>query len=167
MPSDEWREIVFADPCSRGRLKQFHESAGKFIPSESNMYKLDHVALQVSDLDAAVSFYTETLGLKLLFRTVDELHHETFCFLQLEGANLELLQQLDPQNRPQAFSPPPIRAPYCPHVALAADDLDGLLAKLQDDGVFVIKGPMEIPGKVRWAYIHDPDNNVIEFVQWL
>lgn len=131
------------------------------------MRRLDHVALQVSDLDAAISFYTEKLKLKLLFRTVDELHHEAFCFLELEGGNLELLQSLDSQNQPAPFSPPPIRAPYCPHVAIAADDLDGLLAELREGGVAVIKGPMEIPDKVRWAYVSDPDNNVIEFVQWL
>jgi catechol 2,3-dioxygenase-like lactoylglutathione lyase family enzyme len=131
------------------------------------MRRLDHVALQVSDLDAAISFYTEKLKLKLLFKTVDELHHEAFCFLELEGGNLELLQSLDSQNQPTPFSPPPILAPYCPHIAIAADDLDGLLAELQAGGVNVIKGPMEIPGKVRWVYISDPDHNVIEFVQWL
>jgi len=131
------------------------------------MRRLDHVALQVSDLEAAISFYTEKLKLKLLFKTVDELHHEAFCFLELEGGNLELLQSLDSQNQPAPFSPPPLRAPYCPHVAIAADDLDGLLAELQAGGVNVIKGPMEIPGKVRWVYVSDPDHNVIEFVQWL
>jgi catechol 2,3-dioxygenase-like lactoylglutathione lyase family enzyme len=131
------------------------------------MRRLDHVALQVSDLDAAILFYTEKLKLKLLFRTVDEVHHEAFCFLELEGGNLELLQSLDDQNRPTPFAPPPIRAPYCPHIALAADDVDGLLAELREEGVSIIKGPLEIPGKVRWGYVADPDNNVIEFVQWL
>jgi catechol 2,3-dioxygenase-like lactoylglutathione lyase family enzyme len=131
------------------------------------MPKLDHVALQVSNLDAAIVFYTVKLGLKLLFKTIDETHHEAFCFLQLEGANLELLQSLDNQKEPPSFTPLPIRPPYCPHLAIATDDLDAQLAKLKNDGVPVVKGPLEIPGKVKWAYIHDPDNNIIEFVQWI
>jgi catechol 2,3-dioxygenase-like lactoylglutathione lyase family enzyme len=135
--------------------------------SEFCMPKLDHVAVQVSNLDAAISFYTANLGMKLLFKTIDETHHEAFCFLQMEGANLELLQSLDSQKASQSFTPIPIRAPYCPHLAIATDDLDGRLSACKRDGIPVVKGPLEIPGKVRWAYIHDPDYNIIEFVQWL
>jgi catechol 2,3-dioxygenase-like lactoylglutathione lyase family enzyme len=131
------------------------------------MPKLDHVAVRVSDLDSAISFYTDKLGLKLLFRKFDEIHHEAFCFLELEGANLELLQSLDDQNRPQPFSPPPIREPYCPHFAIATDDLASLITEWRQDGIPIVKGPLEISDKVRWIYIHDPDNNVIEFVHWL
>ena len=28
-------------------------------------------------------------------------------------------------------------------------------------------GPLEISGRVKWVYVSDPDNNVIEFIQWL
>ncbi len=131
------------------------------------MPRVDHVAVRVSDLDAAISFYTEKLGMKLLSRKIDKTHHEAYCFLQLEGANLELLQSLDDQDRPQPFSPPPICEPYCPHLAIATDDLDSLLTESKKDGIPVVKGPLEIPNEVRWGYIHDPDNNIIEFVQWL
>jgi catechol 2,3-dioxygenase-like lactoylglutathione lyase family enzyme len=132
------------------------------------MLKLDHVAVRVRDLDAAISFYTGKLGMQLLFRTIDEAHREAFCFLQLEGANLELLQSLDDQGRPERYSPPPIREPYCPHLAIAADDLDTLMAEWRKvGGIRIVKGPMEIPDRVRWVYIRDPDNNIIEFVEWL
>jgi catechol 2,3-dioxygenase-like lactoylglutathione lyase family enzyme len=131
------------------------------------MPKLDHVAVRVSNLEAATSFYTNELGLKLLFSKLDEIHHEAFCFLQLEGGNLELLQSLDEQNRPRPFAPPPISEPYCPHFAIATDDLATLMSEWKGKGVPVVKGPLEIPNKVKWVYIHDPDNNIIEFVQWL
>lgn len=131
------------------------------------MPRLDHVAVAVSDLDAAIAFYSGKLGLRLLSRELDELHHEAFAFLELEGGNLELLQPLDEQNRPQPLRLSRIEAPYCPHVALATDDMDGLLARLERDGVPIVKGPLEIAGSVRWVYVHDPDNNILEFVQWL
>jgi len=109
----------------------------------------------LSDLDAVISFYTDKLGLKLLFRKIDETHHEAFCFLQLAGAKLEPPQLLDDHNRPQPFAPLPMREPYCPHLAIATDDLASLMTELNEDRIPIVKGPLEIPGKVRWFYIHD------------
>ncbi len=123
----------------------------------------DHTAFRVRDLDRAVAFYTEKLGLKLLFRETDEEHGEAFAFLELDGGNLELLESLD-KDMPPAPEPQP---PYTPHLAIATDDLDALAKTLGDKSVPILKGPMTIPGKVTWLYIADPDKNVIEFVQWL
>ncbi len=130
------------------------------------MARLDHVAVRVSDLDAATAFYTEKLGLKLLFRKVDERHHEAFAFLELEGGNLELLQLLDEHNNPKAYLAPSIEEPYCPHLALATTDMDSLLKKWEREAIRIVKGPLEVPGLARWVYTCDPDNNIIEFVQW-
>ncbi len=131
------------------------------------MHRLDHVALRVADLDAAIAFYTEKIGLRLMFLELDPDHHEAFAFLELDGGNLELLQMLDEQNRPLPFTPSVPTPPYCPHVALGVDDLDAVLEKAQREGLALLKGPLEIPGKVRWLYLADPDQNVLEFVQWL
>lgn len=131
------------------------------------MPTLDHVALQVTDLDAAIVFYTEKLGLRLQFKKVDEAHHEAFAFLELEGGNLELLQMLDADNRPVPRTPPQIRKPYTPHVAFASDDLNETLAALNQANVPIVAGPMEIPNAVRWLYLHDPDHNIIEYIQHL
>jgi len=49
------------------------------------MNKNDHTAFRVSDLDVAIRFYTESLGLRLLFRNVNNEEHEAYAFLQLEG----------------------------------------------------------------------------------
>ena len=134
--------------------------------SETGMARLDHVAVRVSDLDAATTFYTEKLGLKLLFRKVDETQHEAFAFLEMEGGNLELLQPLDKNNNPKPYPAPPIKEPYCPHLAIATTDMDTLLRKWERQAIPIVKGPMEVPGLVRWVYTCDPDNNIIEFVQW-
>ena len=129
--------------------------------------RLDHVAFRVADLDRAIRFYSDCLGLKLLFKERDEDHHEAFAFLELEGGNLELLQDLDENNRPVEYAPPPVHPPYTPHLAIATDDLEFLVTSIEDEGIPILKGPMEIPAKVRWLYISDPDNNIVEFVQWL
>jgi catechol 2,3-dioxygenase-like lactoylglutathione lyase family enzyme len=131
------------------------------------MHRLDHVALQVANLDRAIDFYTHTLGLRLMFRELDEEHHEAFAFLEMEGGNLELLQTLDEQNQPIPHTPSAPQPPYCPHVALGVDDLDAMLDTLAKANIPLLKGPLAIPAKVRWCYMADPDSNVIEFVQWL
>jgi lactoylglutathione lyase len=131
------------------------------------MHRLDHVALRVSDLDTSIRFYSERLNLKLMFREVDSEHHEAFAFLELDGGNLELLQLLDENNQPLPhFSALP-QPPYCPHVAIGVPNLGTIIDSLTKTNTTLLNGPLEISGKVRWCYFSDPDNNVIEFVQWL
>jgi len=129
--------------------------------------KADHFAFRVSDMDAAIAFYTDKLGLKLMFRELDEGHHEAFAFLELDGGNLELLQMLDESNRPIPRDYPAPAPPYTPHLAIETENLDALADALRTKGIAILKGPLEIPGQVRWLYLSDPDNNVLEFVQWL
>ena len=131
------------------------------------MPKVDHFAFEVSDIDKSISFYTEILGLKLLFKQLDEVHHEIFAFLELDGGNLELLQALDKDNEPTFFKKHEIKQPYCPHIAIKTENMEKLISKLESKRVTIIKGPLEIPGKVKWVYVSDPDSNIIEFVQWL
>ncbi|MFH1740715.1 MAG: VOC family protein [bacterium] len=136
-------------------------------PRPTVAQKADHVAYQVSDLKKAVDFYTDQLGLNLLSTNIDEDHHEAFAFVELDGCNLELLQMLDEDNKPLPMLKKEISPPYCPHFAIKTDDMDKLVRMLREKGIPIVKGPLEIPGSVRWIYLHDPDNNVIEFVQWL
>ncbi len=126
------------------------------------MRRTDHIALPVSDMNAAIQFYAEKLGLEVMFREIDPVQQEEFTFLALQGGNLELLKSLA-----QPFEKPDLRPPYCPHLALATDDMAATLDRLTQQRIPIIKGPLQIEGKVTWLYIVDPDNNVIEFVQWL
>jgi len=127
------------------------------------MARNDHTAFEVSDMDRSIEFYTETLGLKLLFRHLNEADHEEYAFLELGGGNLELIQQLDKAS----FEKPRLSPPYCPHLALTTDDMDQTLRVIREKHIPIVKGPLEIAGKERWIYISDPDNNVIEYIQWL
>ncbi len=125
---------------------------------------LDHVAFPVRDLKASVEFYTQKLGLKLMFQQVDQAHGEAFAFLELEGGNLELLQSLQP---PVDDEPSAVNDLLCPHAAIQVDDLETWLGVLNEKKISITKGPLEIPGKVKWLYFTDPDNNVLELVEWL
>ncbi len=124
------------------------------------MIRNDHTAFTVSDLDAAIRFYTESLGLRLISRTTDPDHQEAFAFMELEGGNLELLQRLDiPHVRP------PVQPPYCPHLALETKDMTRIVDMAKRKGIPVAAGPFEAPGAAKWIYLSDPDNNIIEYVE--
>jgi len=129
--------------------------------------KVDHFAFRVFDLDKAIKFYQEILGLKLLSKTVDENHHEAFAFLELEGGNLELLQLMDENNNPAPFEKSEVKQPFCPHLAIKCENLDELVLELVKKKIEIVKGPLEIPEMVKWLYIADFDNNFIEFVEWI
>ena len=127
------------------------------------MQRADHFAFQVSDMDRAIRFYTERLGLKLLFRESSAEHQEEFAFLELDGGNLELLKKLDGST----FEPKAPVSPYCPHLAFSTNDMDATLAMIQEKDLTIVKGPLEVAGKVKWIYVSDPDQNVIEFIEWI
>ena len=131
------------------------------------MQRADHFAFEVSDMERAIRFYSEVLGFRLISQEVDEVHNEAFSFLELEGGNLELLQVLNTSNGGTQTRQEPPRPPYCPHLAVGTSDLESLARRLREQGVCIVKEPMEIEGYVRWMYIADPDGNVIEYVQWL
>ena len=127
------------------------------------MVKNDHVAFAVLNMDESIQFYTQALGLRLLSRNVNAEEREDYAFLELEGGNLELIQRLDGEP----FEKRKIEPPYCPHLALATDDMAETLKVIQEKHIPIIKGPLEIEGAEKWIYISDPDNNVIEYIQWL
>jgi len=127
---------------------------------------IDHFALRTWDIDKSIKFYCDKLGLKLLSKTVDEKHNEIFAFLELDNGKLELLQILD-TDLLTVSKKPVIMPPYTPHLAISTDDIENTLLLLVQKNIEIVKGPLEIEGSVKWLYIADPDNNIIEFVQWL
>ena len=127
--------------------------------------KIDHFAFEVSDLDASLKFYVDILEFKLETTFMDPQEHETLAIVETTGGKLELIQVLDENNQPQRFEPVVLRKHFCPHLALQTDDIEKTLTHLRLHEVALVRGPLEIPGLVKWFYICDPDQNVIEFFQ--
>ncbi len=128
-------------------------------------FKVDHFAFLVYDMDRAIQFYTEKLGLKLMSRQTDKAHGEEFAFLELEGGNLELLQRIP--KSPLADKPSPGTTANCPHLALEAANFDDFVEQMRKSKIEIVNGPYLIEDTVKWVYIADPDGNLIEFVEWL
>lgn len=126
------------------------------------MPKLDHIALEVSDLDRAIEFYAQALGFTLASRAINEEQKEEYCFLTSEGTSLELISDLKKGHGEKRE----FRRPYCPHICFATDDMEQTLTELRDKHIEIIRGPLEIAGEETWVYFADPDGNILEYIQW-
>jgi catechol 2,3-dioxygenase-like lactoylglutathione lyase family enzyme len=108
-----------------------------------------HVALVVTDLDAALDFYVGKLG-------AQQLERPDFGFpgawLQLGAQQVHLGVSDDPV--PNFFQ----------HFALQVADVDACVADLQAAGVKVDPIP-HMPGAGHQAFLHDPSGNMIELNQ--
>ena len=139
------------------------ESPVTWHTAERNIMRFDHFAFEVADLDASIRFYVDRLGFVETWRHRNEEEAEECVFLTAGDVRLELLTQLEEGN----FQRPEVGRPYCPHLAIAVDDMDAAIANLAEHDIPIVRGPLIVEGEVRWLYFADPDNNIIEFVQWL
>lgn len=121
----------------------------------------DHVAFQVSDIDSSISFYTQKLGFKLKYRSINKEQREEYAFLGLGNVSLELIRDLKEEYRK-----PEVKKPYCPHFCLEVEDMKLSIEALKKKDVRIVDGPFEIKDEETWVYFSDPDNNILEYIQW-
>ncbi len=124
--------------------------------------KYDHMAFQVSDIDRSIEFYTKKLGFRLRSKSVTQETEEICAFLESGDAVIELLQDMS-----SPFKKQEIKKPYCPHFCIEIDDMKNGLESLKKNNIDIVKGPLEKKGEETWVYFADPDNNILEYIQWL
>ena len=125
-----------------------------------------HTMLRVRDLDAALDFYCNKLGLKEVRRRDDEKGRYTNVFLAApddpvsgsmdagRGAPMvELTHNWDSEDYGEAR--------YFGHLAYEVDDIYALCASLMKAGVTINRPPRD----GRMAFIRSPDNISIEILQ--
>jgi methylmalonyl-CoA/ethylmalonyl-CoA epimerase len=97
---------------------------------------IDHVAIVVADLDAAVALYTQTLGFSEVYRETVADQGVEIVGVRTGDAVVELLRPLDPDSAVARFrgdAPSKLH-----HTAYRVDDLAGELARLAAAGVRLI-----------------------------
>ena len=127
-----------------------------------------HTMLRVRDLDAALDFYVNKLGLKESRRRVDEKNRYTLVFLigpddeglveaskknGRPGPEIELTYNWDPENYAGGRN--------FGHMAYAVDDIYAICQKLMDGGVTINRPPRD----GHMAFVRSPDNISIELLQ--
>ncbi len=104
-----------------------------------------HVAINVDDVDAAMSFYVNVLGLTA--RTDRPDFGFAGAWLAVGDQQVHLVQADPPSDNGQ-------------HFALLVDDIDATITELRSGGVKVSDAfPV---GSARQAFLNDPSGNMIE-----
>jgi len=108
---------------------------------------INHITYNVKDKDAALKWYTETLGLKQIPKMVDS---DRLYWLQLpSGAMVHIIENPDAPSAPSH------------HTAFEVDDLDAARDAMIGKGVDVTDIQTRHDGQ-RACYLEDPDGNRIE-----
>ncbi len=137
-----------------------------------------HTGFVVRDIEESVAFYTEVMGLKLLFRTertgefIEKVvgfkgAHLKGAFLSMgNGHNLELLQYFVPPSAEGHVNRNDLGAT---HLAFFVENIEEYYATMSQKGLNFIGPPGSLvqDGKVvrKGVYAQDPDGNWLEFVE--
>jgi catechol 2,3-dioxygenase-like lactoylglutathione lyase family enzyme len=127
--------------------------------------RLQHVGLIVSDLERSRRFYAEALGLEEVPRPANF----TFAgaWFRFGDSEIHLLAEADTTGRAGALDAgPSARFGLVAHIALEVEDLAGARARLEENAVPLIGGPMPRGDGVTQVFFRDPDGYVLEFFQW-
>jgi catechol 2,3-dioxygenase-like lactoylglutathione lyase family enzyme len=128
----------------------------------------DHVGLSVADLDAQRRFYREALAMTEVEEefALPEAHVHTAILRSADGLKIELIERGG--SAPQEFADPFAGAAtqgYF-HWALTVADLDQTFSHLLSSGATEVSAPAPAvrPG-ARFAYVKDPEGNLLELIQ--
>jgi methylmalonyl-CoA/ethylmalonyl-CoA epimerase len=115
--------------------------------------KLNHVAVVVADIDAALAFWRDALGLELAGVKDMPEQKSRIAFLPLPGSEIELVQPTDEGSGIGKYLAK--RGPGMHHVCLEVRDLDGTIARLREKGIRLTSdAPMTGADGRRMIFVH-------------
>jgi lactoylglutathione lyase len=127
-----------------------------------------HTMLRVRDLDAALDFYCNKLGLQESFRREDARGRFTLVFLMAPG-DAAVVEQSRRQGRPGPLVELTYNwdtedygeARHFGHLAYEVDDIYATCARLMQAGVVINRPPRD--GQM--AFVRSPDRHSVELLQ--
>ena len=128
--------------------------------------KIEHVAIAVSDLEAAVAHYEEVWGLPVEHRERVEDQGVEEAMLPLGDSYLQLLGATGPDTTVGKFLER--RGPGLHHIAYEVPDLEAALADLKEKGVRLIDEAPRKGGRGHMvAFVHPQGNHglLVELIQ--
>jgi methylmalonyl-CoA epimerase len=97
---------------------------------------LDHIGIAVKDLDAALAFYRDALGLEIEAPEEVASQRVRAHFIAVGGSSLELLEATAPESAIAKYVEK--RGPGLHHITLRVDDIAAALAQLRTRGVKLV-----------------------------
>ena len=126
--------------------------------------RIQHVGFVVFDLDRSRRFFAEVLGLEEVPRPPNF----TFAgaWFRFGDDEIHLLAEADTTGRAGAPNAGAGAAfGLANHLAFEVDDLAAACARLAENGVALVGGPMPRGDGVAQVFFHDPDGHLLEFFE--
>ncbi|MCP4416796.1 MAG: methylmalonyl-CoA epimerase [Chloroflexi bacterium] len=115
--------------------------------------KMNHIAIVVPDLEAAMSFWVDALGLELAHKELVASQGVEVAFLPIGDSKIELLQPTDDESGVARYLEK--RGSGMHHLCVEVEDIDVALAKLQAANVHLInEEPVTGSDGRKFAFIH-------------
>jgi methylmalonyl-CoA/ethylmalonyl-CoA epimerase len=128
--------------------------------------KIEHVALAVSDMDAAIAHYRDVWGLEVQHREHVEDQGVEEAMLSLGESHLQLLAPVGADTTVARFLDR--RGEGLHHIAYEVDDLEAALGDLKAKGIELIDEAPRQGGRGHMvAFVHPRDNHglLVELIQ--
>lgn len=128
----------------------------------------DHVGLSVADLDAQRRFYSDALGLDIVEEefAIPEAQVRTAILRGPAGLKIELIERGGsiPQEFADPFDGASVQGYF--HWALYVADLEEAFAQMLAAGGREVSAPAPaVRAGARFAYVKDPEGNLLELIQ--
>ena len=128
--------------------------------------KIEHIAVAVADLDAAVALYRDVWGLEVSHRERVEDQGVEEAMVRIGESYIQLLGATGPDTTVGKFLER--RGEGLHHIAYEVDDLEGALAQLKEQGVPLIDEKPRKGGRGHMgAFVHPKGNRglLVELIQ--
>ncbi|MGF6886284.1 lactoylglutathione lyase [Nocardia sp. GAS34] len=123
---------------------------------------LTQIRLIVSDFAGSVSFYRDVVGLTPQLENPEPPYAafkpelgSSLCLHERTDLDAMLGGVLRPGHGDTAL------------ISLRVDDVDAYITEIRARGAEITTGPVEFGGRIRCAYLRDPEGNLVEIQQWL
>ena len=115
--------------------------------------KVDHIGIAVKNLDEAVKFYEDVLGIKCISQEVVEEQKVKVAFLPTGDTEIELLESTE-EDGPIAKHIER-RGEGVQHIAYRVDDIEKAIAECKEKGIRMIdEKPRYGAGGAKIAFLH-------------
>jgi methylmalonyl-CoA/ethylmalonyl-CoA epimerase len=118
-----------------------------------NVKQINHVAVVVDDMEKALSFWRDALGMELHGLRDVPAEKSRVAFLPLPGSEVELVQPTTEDSGISKYLAK--RGPGMHHICLEVDDLEGMMSQLKSKGVRLInEEPRTAADGKKYTFIH-------------
>lgn len=119
--------------------------------------KINHVAVAVPDVDGALNFWRDALGLCVDHIEDVPSQKSQVVFIPVGESEVELVKPTSDDSGVAKFVAE--RGGGMHHLCFEVDDIEGMLAQLKEKGVRLInETPQELPGR-KVAFVHPKSTN--------